>query len=419
MRLLISFLFALIGGGIGVPAAEIQWVGDDVVEEARQAVVRIELGSTVVCGFFASEDGLLVTAAGPLEDHHKAVVRTSRGEAFQVSHLAAMDSAKQVAVLVTGTTPPAWLKVNAQPATLGSACVLFHTTEEMNLAAADALLLARHVPGCYPQMNVSPMLSIATRPDVEGSTGAPLVSGSGRAVGMSYSASSRGVGTDYPQPLNLATTEAAIVSALDAARGNLKPKPWPVRGEVNPQMVVANRHFEDGTRLLRMGQVKEAEDHFRAALNEHPQNVQFMDHLAGCLVATGKLKEAQGIMEQVLRLSPPNHQYRRRMIDILMTQGEDQLAIKHCCTLLSDFPKYSYAWSQHAALLMNTGSIAEALPAMKTACELEPDCLEYWDMYARMLRVAGKLEEAGLAQEKVQELESLYFKLKYSSPKRG
>jgi hypothetical protein len=60
----------------------------------------------------------------------------------------------------------------------------------------------------------------------------------------------------------------------------------------------------------------------------------------------------------------------------------------------------------------------DAVAMIQRCAELEPESLNAWNFYADALAEVGKFDEASKVRDHVSELESIYFKLKYSAPHR-
>ena len=418
LRTALLCLPLLAGGHITTVAAEIQWVSDAVVQQAKQATVILELGTKKLecCGFFVSADGLVVTPASMLQGHRTAMVRNSRGERIAVSSIVGMDAAKQVAVLATGRKPPAFLKLNDLPAAIGSACVVMCMTPENNIEPMDVLLSARALPGRFPELRNCETWSLATKPPISGTLGGALISAEGKAVGMcAYWGMLFGT---YPQPLAAAVTEKTIASALDSARSGGKARPFPSSGEIIPDNLNLGPEFEEATRLIASNDPAGAIPKLEQAIQQHPADPRPLDHLAGCLKSTGRLREARETAEQALRLDPDHPIYQGRLAGILEQQGELAEAQKLLRSMTAKFPNDPFAWSGLADHHMTAGQIAEAEACIRKACELAPDSMNILEKFRQILLTTGKVEEASQARDRLSELESIYFKLKYSVPKR-
>lgn len=399
-------------------AAEIKWVDDAVVQQAKQATVIIDLGlnNAMAAGFFATDDGLIVTGAPLLEGCREVTVKNSRGEQIKVSRVAAMDDTKQVAVLATGHRPPAFLKLRDQSAAVGNACVICSVTPGGGIAVADAVLLARIAPGVIPELRDCETWSLAMKPSLQIGSGGALISGDGLVAGMHlYSTMRAG---SFLQPFVMAVTETAIASALALARKGGEGRAFPAQGEINPQNMNLGPHYVEGRRLRSLGKYEDAIVEFQKASREHPENALPLDAQATSLISLGRLQEARQITEATLRLAPDHPLYRGRLAGILAQQGEADDAVKHLRSLKENFPLFSDVSGKLAHMLMASGQTAEAETCAKKACELEPDSMAYWEQYWKILVTVGKVEESGRARDQLSELESTYFKLKYSAPKR-
>jgi Flp pilus assembly protein TadD len=414
--LLIGNLAAM--GTMHAQAGEINWVGSTALEQAKLATVIIELGinGNQCCGFFVSGDGLIVTSAAMLQGCRNVIVRDSLERRIPVSTMLGMDEAKQIAILATGHRPAAFLQLHQPVPAIGRPGIVIQISPKNAVEAVDVLHLALIAPGCMPEVGGCEAWSLASKPPLSGSLGGALISEEGVALGMcAYWGTNGGM---YPQPLAAAVTAKAITTALDTAKKDMKTRPFPSLGEVTRESLNLGPDFQEASRLIALGDLTGAVFQLEKAIQKHPADSRPLDHLAGCLMSTGRLVEARSAAEKARQLDPDNHFYSSRLAEILMAQGAWSDAQNLLQSLTERAPNHAHPWEDIALLHLASGRSSEAETCARKAIALRPDFMNLWEGYRKILLSMGKIEDARLASDRLAELESLYFKLKFSSPNR-
>jgi len=405
-------------------AEELQWVDDKAIENAKKALVNVQVeASTSAFGFFVSEDGLIVTAASPLEDAKQVIVTTSNNEKINDCRLLAIDLERDVAVLATGRRAPGHITVSPSPGAPGEACALiFGFPPESAAKAADGKLLARH-EGLNQKKNAFVDYWIAARsPSRTGLLGGAVITRDGQLAGMCI----RQEVDEKPaqQERVMIVPETSIAPLLHQARESRKPMLFPQTDKTSDGGIAALDPDAIAGGLSGLaGDFKTAVENYRAALRREPRNTVIMLGLAQSLVAASNFgpnetAEARALLEQAGSLNPKNLSVRLLLGQVLGRQGEITKALQGLEDLTREFPKYAEAWALLADTLRHEGRKADVLAVMKKCTELEPESLNGWTFYADSLLEAGKYDEADKARDHARELESLFFKLKYSAPHR-
>ena len=401
-------------------SSNIQWLDDAVIHKARQAVVLLVNdgpATSSTSGFFASSDGLVVTSACKLEGKRRMVIRTSNKEEIKGARMMAIDPLTDLAVLATGWKTKAYLSVNDQPVAVGEPCaVIFHAGDGI-FKTADGKLLARREERDWTETRFLEMWSVAVSPNMNGLTGAPVITRDGRVAGMCDL-----VEGSPPQKFVFAIPEAAIAAVLARARAARKPLEFPKTGEIRgygdlPDPT-GDPDYMEAMRLSSAGNQKAALEKYRAVLKRHPQDPIVMNRLACCLLETGNTDEARKIAEDAIRLAPDRLGPKLLLGAILDARTNSVKMISYYQDLTTRFPKLGDAWGSLGAHQFNAGRKAEGLAAIRKWTELEPDSMSAWDAYAQALTATGDYDEADRATERSSELESLFFRLRYSAPKR-
>jgi len=405
-------------------AEDMQWVDDRIIQNAKKALVNVQVeASTSAFGFFVSEDGLIVTPASPLEDAKKVIITTSDNETISDCQLVAIDLEKDVAVLATGKTAPGHVVVSSKPAATGETCVLiFGFTPGQAAKALDGKLLARH-EGLNQKKSAFVDYWIAARcPSRTGVLGGAVITRDGQLAGMCVMQEL----DERPaqQERVIIVPETSIAPLLRQAREGRKPLMFPQTDKTSDQGVAAvNPDACAGVQNFIAGDLRAAVEKYRAALRREPRNTVIMHGLAQGLLAASNFgkeetAEAKALLEKASSLAPENLKVRMLLGQVLGRMGENAKALQYLEDLTREFPKFAEAWAVLADTLRKEGRKAEVVEAMKKCTELEPESLNAWIFYSDSLAEAGNFDEASKARDHVHDLESLFFKLKYSAPHR-
>ena len=407
-----AVLFCLIAGG---RADDIRWLDDKIIRQTRQATVGIlsRDGHASASGFFVSENGLVIACASTLEGLAEVVMFTSDNEEITGAKLVALDPLTDLAVLATGRRPPAFLTVHQKPVAANSSCaVVFRSGRAFK--AADGVLLARRAQLDWTESRFLAVWSIAINPNMNGLTGAPVVTADGKVAGM----------CDFvtgfpPQKFVFAIPETAISTALEQARTAPAPRDFPRPGEVSRHgFSNTDPDYIEGMTRMSEGDPFGALDSFKSALRNHPKDPPAMIQVAACSRATGDVASAKRVLEELVRIAPERLQARAMLGMTLSEEGTSETTVRYFEELTTGFPEFAAAWGELGALRFDLGHKPAALAALKRHTELEPDSIHSWSVYAKALFATGDFDEATRAADRARELESILFKLTYSAPKR-
>lgn len=412
-------LLLVLLGTLPLFAEEMKWLDDAVIQKAKQAVVWLTLRETQAgIGFFASDDGLVVTSAGLCEGVSEVGVLTNGGEEIRGCRVVAMDPESDLAVLETGKKPTHYLKVQAKPAAAGELCALFYMSEWRKISAADGKLLARREGLNRKDARFVDLWSVGMSPNLKGPggylvqpSGAPVITRDGHVAGMC--GFMRMTGEPSKQKFMFAIPEAAIASLLDTFRSSKQSlNSVTLAGATDPD-------YMEGVKLLNSGELPAAIEKFKLAAQRNPTDAGVMTVLAGALVNSGHAAEAREVIGAILKLEPAHVRARIGMGVVISTLDGETKAIDYFQRLTTEFPKLGEAWELLAKLYNRNGRKEEALAARKKHAELEPDSMNAWDACYEAFAAVGDYAGAGKAREQFNDLESLFFKLTYSAPKRN
>ncbi len=400
---------------LSASAADITWLDDAMVQKAKQAVVAVSVrenfGNT---GFFASDDGLVVTNASQFEGASKVRIFNSAGKEIPGCLLMMINPATDIAVLATGKKAPAYLAVDSRPAHAGESCaVIFGAGVAGKFITVDGKLLALRAGLDWTETRFIDLWSVGLNPNMHGLTGAPVITQEGRVAGM----------CDFvtgvpPQRFVFAIPETAIASALAQAREAQRPIKFPREGEISVYGVPSDPDYLSAMKLMSAGNFAAALEKFESALQSNPQNPLTMIQVASCRANIGDLTGARKILEDAIRVAPERLKVRLFLGRIIASQSESASSLAYFQELADHFPQSGDVWGTFGEYLIKAGRGKEAVEPMKKWTELEPDSMRAWEGYAQALAASGDPDGAHQARAHFDELESALFKIRYSTPER-
>jgi Flp pilus assembly protein TadD len=397
-------------------AADIEWLRSEVVNKARLAAVTVESGNDfTVSGFFATEDGLVVTSATNLSGAKNVTVVTEAGKRLPGAKLMAIDPNYNLAVLATGKKPPAWLQVRKEAAGNGEPCVVLYNGGGAFIKATDGILAASGRIADLTGAGFQDCWFVVLAPDKLGLNGAPAITGDGHVSGLCFSMIGVGI-----QKLNFFTPETTLREVLARAREATKPLPTPagLAGSKWDLELLDDTSMTEALRLASTGDLAGTIPHLRAALTRHPDNPVVIEHLGGACMAVGEKKEAEMHLRESLRIAPQFVNNHLLLGLLLERKGDDQATLRYFQDLTTRFPQFGTAWGTLSDVLLRTGDKTGALAAAKKWTELQPGVFIAWDAYALALAATGDSAAADRARDKSRELEDYVFKVRYTAPKR-
>jgi Flp pilus assembly protein TadD len=392
-------------------AADIAWLSGEVVNKARAASVIVATSRQAgVVGFFASEDGLVVTTAMTLEGVKNPLILTADSRQIEGVTLMAMDSFHNLAVLATHQKTRAYLQVRQIAAQSGETCAAISMRSDGTLKISDGMLMAHKPTLDWTETRFQKLWSVLLSPATSGLAGAPIITSDGCVAAICSNTSGSG-----NLQLAMAFPESAIQEVLTQARAATKPLPFPPKPANDPS---GDRDYDNGLAKIRSGNPEGARANFQAALARQPQNVLILNQLAQACIAAGDRAEGRKLHRECARLAPERLLSHVHEGLALEAEGKDEEAIRHYQDLVTRHPNLSAAWGGLGLLLHKTGRHAEAVAATRRWTELQPELAATWNAYSTCLTDAGDPAEADRARNKAWELDDLQFKIRYGAPKR-
>ncbi|HEU5458460.1 MAG TPA: tetratricopeptide repeat protein [Terracidiphilus sp.] len=128
----------------------------------------------------------------------------------------------------------------------------------------------------------------------------------------------------------------------------------------------------DGDKALHAGQVKEAVEHYRSAVEAQPQSANYHYKLAVALDRAGDLEGEQAQLEAAVKIDPKMAGAQKQLGYVLAQSGDTAGSIEHFKLAVQAAPGWVEAWINLAGELAQAGRFPEALTAAKKALELDP-----------------------------------------------
>jgi Flp pilus assembly protein TadD len=215
--------------------------------------------------------------------------------------------------------------------------------------------------------------------------------------------------------LAFAHPESTISAVLAKAHQSGKLLTFPqTSGIANDLTASSDPTFTEGIKLMQQGDQVGAAEKFRISLSRHPKSPWVREQLIGCLHDSGDIEGAHQLIEESIRMFPGRPSFQSALGMILGQKGDLNSALAHFKAFTNAMPQHADAWKGLGDVFLMSGRISEAGNAYRTWSQLEPDSILAW----RALSQAGTPAEKSQAIATYNELESLYFSLRYTAPHR-
>ncbi|HVC47022.1 MAG TPA: tetratricopeptide repeat protein [Terracidiphilus sp.] len=130
--------------------------------------------------------------------------------------------------------------------------------------------------------------------------------------------------------------------------------------------------ISDGDKALTAGQVKEAVEHYRSAVDAEPNSANYHYKLAIALDHAGDLDGERTQLEAALKIDPKMAGAQKQLGYVLSQSGDTAGSIEHFQLAVQDAPGWVEAWINLAGELAEAGRFPEARKAAATALRLDP-----------------------------------------------
>jgi tetratricopeptide (TPR) repeat protein len=160
----------------------------------------------------------------------------------------------------------------------------------------------------------------------------------------------------------------------------------------NPSCWMAHNNL--GIALAERGQVDEASEHFRRALEIMPDHAEAHNNLSLALQRQGELDESIAHAQTALRLNPNYAECHFNLGNALSQKGQAEEAIAHFRRALEIHPDYTKAHINLGIALLGERRLDEAELHFRRALEIEPDHIGASQNLGVALYEQGKTREA-------------------------
>jgi tetratricopeptide (TPR) repeat protein len=179
-----------------------------------------------------------------------------------------------------------------------------------------------------------------------------------------------------------------------ARHGNLAEAIEHYRRAVEIWPDYAETHYDWGTALARQGRLAEAIEHYRQALEIKPDFAVAHSDWGAVLLQQGKLAEAIEHYQQALQINPDSADAHANWGVALLQQGKPTEAIDQFRRALRIKSGHAEAHANWGAALAQQGQLAEAIEHYQHALRIKPDLAEAHVNFGVALAQQGKLTEA-------------------------
>jgi len=136
-----------------------------------------------------------------------------------------------------------------------------------------------------------------------------------------------------------------------------------------------NAWYGLGTCYLRLSKLRQAEYHYRRAVELHPTNAILLGCLGMAVERRGLREEAFNLFKEAVRLSPDNALVRYRRAKILISMQRYQAALEDLLHLRNIAPDESNVVYQLARLYRLMGNTVQSALQLATARDLSPQSM--------------------------------------------
>ena len=169
----------------------------------------------------------------------------------------------------------------------------------------------------------------------------------------------------------------------------------------------AKTYFALGVALEKKGDVEQAADEYRAALDADPtssRNEMVYSDLGYALARIGKLDQAIESFEKALAATPEDPMAHAGLGAVMLEQGNLDASIEHCRKAIEADPDLAPAHNTLGAALARNGDLPGADEHLEKAVELSPDCFECQFNLGRVMAAQSRFNEALTHFEKAAEI---------------
>jgi Flp pilus assembly protein TadD len=164
----------------------------------------------------------------------------------------------------------------------------------------------------------------------------------------------------------------------------------------------ASRRNEEGLRLLDANQAREAEQRFRAALHEDPNNVEVLNNLGVTLKRERNFTAAVEVLRRAAKIAPKDARIRSNLGSALHSVGDFKSAVSELTTAAALAPSnrdivrtFGYCSRDYGIDLYRQGRFEASVAALRQASKILPeDSAVHYNLGRALARLGRKQESA-------------------------
>jgi tetratricopeptide (TPR) repeat protein len=152
--------------------------------------------------------------------------------------------------------------------------------------------------------------------------------------------------------------------------------------------------LEEGIAHQRARRFREAEESYRRAVAQHPDQPDALNLLATLIVAAGGAPEAARLLRRALELRPGETSFRANLVAVLVVLDRIDEALAEIGIARAEAPEALDVEMNYAGVLRRLGRVAESLAVYERIAQARPDSHMPRQGVARCLVELGRFDEA-------------------------
>lgn len=156
------------------------------------------------------------------------------------------------------------------------------------------------------------------------------------------------------------------------------------KGAVPENVATCQKLSQMGMLCLERGSWKEAQDHFKDALDADPEDPEAHRYSAEALWQQGKIELANEQITSAIEKSPDNPVYRLRAAEMAYDSGEFDRAKFEVAQALDLDPELGPAWALRGTIESDEGKVHESILHFQRALKTEPYNAQYLTRVAQL-----------------------------------
>jgi tetratricopeptide (TPR) repeat protein len=156
----------------------------------------------------------------------------------------------------------------------------------------------------------------------------------------------------------------------------------------------ARSQFEEGKKLVKLGDLEKAVGCFQAAIKIQPDYIPAYNQLGNTWQGLGKFEEAISAYQKLLEINPHVAAAYCNLGAIWQLQNQDEKAIAAYQKAIEIKPDFTLAHLNLGKLFINQGHLFPAQTCLQTALDLDPNLAETHYQLGNILKQMGEFSKA-------------------------